>query len=583
VLPTELDINSPEGLTRLFWFAADARGDDAREAAAHRLATRFDLTAEVPSLRGAFEDAVRHLDSLEPAQRFEEVCALIEAALKDGEKLPDDLAREILTLTRDKTIVRFSFAPGVLLCLRHAQAIRHADSQRFPGYDIRYAGVAADRELIASASLYLDLPVYIESGPPWEPDSVFDDGEPNSEAPELEVSFPPPAFRSCDAPDLEASVRASKLPRAVDRGTYDLESVTLAYLCSTEAPALAMVSESFLSSPKQSRLAARQQLLDARCIDRVAELATEDAPRYLINLRNAKTSPDQVQMISTSDLQRFIGTDPFTKSVRGTSALVSVDDLQAAGGTLLPRRYLVTGPVGGSDLATHFKNARNATGYRLADLFEIIRPKTIRDDPVGTFPIQEISGVNISQFGELSDKPRKANIRSTSQARFDEQRLRPGDIVFAHRGPIGRVVYLSKDNLADRDLWAGQTLFIFRQRKRYTGAPDVPYCDPRVLFMYLLAPRVREAWKNVASSGRSPSIPIGEVERFMVPNGLTAERKPKREHGSPEKGSATGTPTDRILSEFNLHQQNCRKLRETEIRLHGGLDRVWDTVWRNGT
>jgi hypothetical protein len=583
VLPTELDIKSQKGLTRLFWFAADARGDDARAAAAHRLTARFRLRPDEPSLRGAFEDAVRYLDSLEPAQRFEEVCALIKGALKDGERLPDNLGREFLTLTRDKKIVRFSFAPSVLLCLRRAQAIQHAGSQRFPGYDIRYAGVGADRELIASASLYLDLPVYIESGPPWVPDGLFEDGEPNSEAPELEVSFPPSTFRSSDAPDLEVSVRASKLPRAVDRGTYDLESVMLAYLCSTEAPALAMVSESFLSSPKQSRLAARQQLLDARCIDRVAELDTADAPQYLITLRNAEISPDQVQMISTSDVQRFTGVDPFTRSVRGTYQLISIDDVQTAGGALLPKRYLATGPVAGSDLATHFKNATNAIGHRLADLFEIIRPKTIRDDPVGTLPIQEISGVHISQFGELSGPPRKADIRSTLKARFDEQRLRPGDIVFAHRGPIGRAAYLSEENLEDSDLWAGQTLFIFRQRKRYAGAPDVPYCDPRVLFMYLLAPRVRDAWKDVASSGRSPSIPIGEVERFMVPNGLTVERKPKRGPGSPEKGSTTETPADRILNEFELHQQNCKKLRETEIRLHVGLDRVWDTVWRNGT
>lgn len=580
VLPTELDTNSPEGLTRLFWFAANARGDNAGEPAALRLKGRRDFAAYEPTLRGAFEDAVRHLESLEPIQRFEEVCALIDGALKDAERLPDDLAREILTLTRDKKIVRFSFAPSLLLCLRHAQAIRHTYSQRFPGYYIRYAGVGADRELIASASLYLDLPVYTESGPPWAPDSLFDDGEPNFESPDLEVSFPPATFRSSDAPDLEPSIRASKLPRAVDRETYDLESVMLAYLCHTEVSALAMVSESFLSSPKQSRLATRQRLLDRRSIQRVAELIGDRGKQYLITLGAYQTPAEHVQMISTNQVQRFIGTDPFTKSVRGKSEFTAVDEIQFAGGALLPRRYLGAGPSGGPNFAARFTNAMQPADCRLADLFEVIRPKTMRDDPVGMLSIQEVRGVNISQFGELSGAVRVVNVRSTLKARLDEQRLRQGDIVFAHRGPIGRVAYVSEKVLRDMDLWAGQTLFIFREPKRYAGAPRIPYCDPRALFMYLLTPKVREFWRNVANGSRSPFIPIGEVERFMVPKSLTLERKPKREPRLPEEVIASGKPADRMLVEFNRHQQTMEEMREIETRLYAGLDCVWDIAWR---
>ena len=82
---------------------------------------------------------------------------------------------------------------------------------------------------------------YTEAGPPWAPDMLFDDGEPNAEPPDLEISFPPESFREADAPGLEASIREWKVPRAVDRGGYDLESVMLAYLGDSEAPALAIV------------------------------------------------------------------------------------------------------------------------------------------------------------------------------------------------------------------------------------------------------------------------------------------------------------------------------------------------------
>jgi len=247
---------------------------------------------------------------------------------------------------------------------------------------------------------------------------------------------------------------------------------------------------------------------------------------------------------------------------------------------LIPRRYLDKGPTGGGNLTTRINNIIESSNYRLADIFEVIRPKTIRDDPVGTLIIDEVRGVNISRFGEIMGDLRDVRVRSTLKSRFDEQRLRPGDIVFAHRGPIGRVAYVSEQNLQDGDLWAGQTLFIFRERKRYTHARDLPYCDPRVLFMYLSTPNVQKAWLSVSSIGRSPSIPIGEVERFTVPQSLTSERKPKRAPSSRNQTAPTEEVVDMILGEFKEYHENRQRIREMEIRLHDGLGRVWNTAWR---
>lgn len=422
MLPTELDISSPEGLARLFWFAADAKRVDGgfdkhTTAAALRLKRRLEPVHDKPTLRGAFEDAVRYLDSLKQTQRFREVCSLIECALTDAEKLSSDLADEFLERVRgavDERPVRFSFAPSILLCLRYAQQVRQASEQGFPGHEIFYSRLRGDRELIASASLYLDLPIYIESGPPWERDLLDDGGDPLSDEPKLEISFPPAVFKSEKALELESSIRELQLPRAIDRGVYDIESVMVAYLCDNGRRALALVSKSFLSSPKQSRLAARQRLLDMRSIQRVAELEGTQDPAYLISLGGFGLPTDQIQMISTPDVRQFIGTVPLRGQLHKRSTFVSIDDLEVAGGNLLPQRYISNGPIGVPSLARRSSYIRNPTHFCLADLFDIIRPKTIREDPVGTAGVREISGRNISQFGDLLGRPRQVYIRSST-------------------------------------------------------------------------------------------------------------------------------------------------------------------------
>lgn len=575
-------------MARLFWFAADARRVDERfdehaRAAALGLKRRLAPVHDEPTLRGAFEDAVRYLDSLKQTQRFREVCSLIEGALTDAEKLSSDLTDEFLARVRgaaDERPVRFSFAPSILLCLRYAQEVRQASEQGFPGYEIFYSGLRGDRELIASASLYLDLPVYIESGPPWKRDFLDDDGDPLSDEPKLEISFPPAVFKSENALDLEPSIRELHLPRAIDRGGYDIESVMVAYLCESGRRALTLVSESFLSSPKQSRLATRQRLFDMRCIDQIAELEGARGSTHLISLGGFGLARDQIQFILTRSVRQFVGTVPFQGSLVRNSTSVSIDSLQAAGGTLLPKRYLSKGPSGAPGLIKYPSYTRNPAHFCLADLFDIIRPKSIREDPVGTAEVREISGRNISQFGDILERPRQVCIRSTTLGRFDEQELRPGDVVFAHRGPIGRVAYLSENYLEPPGLWAGQTLFIFRQRKWYSIASSGPYCDPRVLFMYLMTREVKESWRKVSISSRSPAIPIGEVERFMVPKSLTEQRKPKYISTSREREGAPASTSDQVLVEFERYKENCKNLKDVETKLNNGLGQVWKTTWQ---
>ena len=578
IIPSEIDIHSPEGLTRLFRFAITLREDDADTAALQRLEKRFGLPAYDPQVRGALEDLARQLDKLGHNKRFDAVCALISDAIDDTDRLDSDFIDDLIGNSLNKRIVRFSFAPALLPCLLYAHRTRQIHKRRYFGYTIRYSSIGPYQHLMAFSSLFLDLPIYTESNPPWDADMFLDDDEPNSESPDLEITFPPAVFRSNDAPQLEISVRKSQLPRAVDRGKYDLESVMLAYLCDHNSPALAFVSETFLVSPTQSRLSARQRLLESRRISRVAELSGPHACQFVIQLGADYAANETIQMVLAENTQRFTGTAPMRQKLRAKSDLISIDEIQAAGGTLKPARYLERGPTGGIDIASQFRNATNPAKYRLADLFDIIRPKTTKDDPVGTLSIHEISGSNISKIGVISGSFRKINVRATLAGGLEEQSLKPGDILFAHRGPIGRVAYVTEADLEREKIWAAQTVFILRPRKRTSHSLDLPYCDPKVLFMYLLTPSVQESWQKLFINKRSPTIPIGEIERFALPENLLIAKTRKKARTS-GKDSSTNDPIDNLLAEFQNRQDNLMKLREIEASMNDGLKRVWKSAW----
>lgn len=577
-VPSEIDTHSCEGLTRLFRFAIGMRDNDADRSALKGLEARFGLAAYDPQFRGALEDFARHIDGLEKNQRFAAVCALISGVISDDETLDDEVVDEILRISRNERIARFSFTPSLLPCLRHAQNSQFPHRRRYSAYEIRYAGVGPDKELMAFASLFLNLAIYTESNPPWDPDMLFDNGEPNSELPDLEISFPPAEFRLGDAPHLEPSVRASKLPRAVDRGKYDLESVMLAYLCEAEASALVFISEIFLSSTKQSRLLTRQHLLDLFRIRKVSELTMTQPHRFLIEVGPVGHENEIIQMAKIGAVPDLIGAAPSRSSSVRSSGLISVSEIRSAGDSLNPARYLATGPAGGGNLAEHFNNAFRPTKYRLADFFDIIRPKTTKSDPVGTLTIQEIRAGNISANGEISGMPRRISVRATLAIGLEEQVIKPGDILFAHRGPIGHVAYVADADVHETKIWASQTLLIFRARKKNSGDRNMQYCDPRVLFMYLLTPGVRSNWAKFATGDRSPAIPIGQIESFGLPENLIAPKKAKQ----PASQLSSNSPlscTDLILAEFQNRQKQLMKLHEIQTSLNAGLDQVWGAAW----
>ncbi|KEJ89150.1 restriction endonuclease subunit S [Sulfitobacter donghicola] len=577
-IPSEVDIHSYEGLTRLFRFGVNLRNNEADRAALALTEGRFGLPAYIPKARGALEDTARHLDHLGSEAKFEKVCALIATASTKMNTLTDDLCRELSILTASQDIVRFSFAPAILPCLLHAKAAKASRRVTYPMYAIRYAGIGPDVHLMAFASLFLNLPIYTEKNPPWDPDTIFDDGVPNTELPDIEITFPPAEFRLQDKLDLEESVRKSKLPRVVDRGKLDLESTMIDYLCAAHRYAFAFVSESFASSTKQSRLKARQNLLKEMRVRRVAELTTTMPPMIMIEFGRPGESVETVKIVSTDDVENFCEAGFLVRERPGKSGLVSIEEIQISGDNLAPKRYLAKGPAGGRSIADAFANIRKPLKYRLADLFEVIRPKTTKSNPTGEEEINELRPSDIHESGDLSGTFRKIALRDTVTIGLQEQRIKAGDLLFAHRGPVGRVGYVTKQNIQNKHLWAAQSLLIIRPRKQKSGRGPRPHCDPRVLFMYLLSPKVRNHWVELAIGDRSPSIPIGEVERFGLPENLILQTKPKKADPS-QKEARLESHIDVIIAEFEARQRHMASIQELEKKITSGINHVWETAW----
>lgn len=577
---SEIDTSTCEGLARLLRFAIELRANDADRAALKRIEKRFDLTPYEPTKRGALEDYSRDLEGLTIEQRFAAVATLASRALGSDAMLDAKLDDELLQKIRGNRVVRFSFAPSFLLCLLHAHENKMNCRTTYAGYEIRYSGIGSDRELMAITSLFLNLPIYTESNPPWSPDQILDDGSPNAEDPDLEISFPPENIETKNAPHLELSVREAKLSRAVDRGKYDIESVLLYYLSGTNSQAYVFTSELFLSSTKLSRLQVRQYLVANHRIREVMELRLAQSIRYLIVLGEADQQNEEVHMATTEAIQLNIRQERDKRKVGRTSAMISVDEIRSAGNILKPSRYLGTGPGGGQGGPNYIRNILFGTEHRLADYFDIIRPKTTRNDPVGDFSIEEVNAGNITYNGELFGDKRRITVRSTVAPRLEEQIIKRGDILFAHRGAIGHAAFVTDADVRENNLWAGQTLFILRVRKRASGDKNLRYCDPKVLFMYLLTPKVRDSWNKFVSDKRSRSIPIGQIESFSLPENFLLSNKPKRSVSSEEPTLAQNI-NERILLDFKQRQSSLKMHREIQTSMDDCLNSVWEAAWKS--
>lgn len=214
----------------------------------------------------------------------------------------------------------------------------------------------------------------------------------------------------------------------------------------------------------------------------------------------------------------------------------------------------------------------------MIDLFRVIRPKTTRHVPGETLNIHEVRAGDITDLGEIYGRLRHITVRDNQRQDLDQQRIRIGDILFTHKGPVGRVTFITEENVepGGHARWASQSLLILRARKRTSDEKHLPTCDPRVAYMYLLIQRVRHWWIDTANGGRSPAIPIMQVEAFALTDRLLQQNELNAE--IEEANLRNAEYQEQVLAQFEARAELIAQSNELRATMKTGLDKVWNIL-----
>lgn len=543
---------------------------------------RFEVATLDLTQLGLLNDVTDFLSRMEKDSQFATVCKLIAAAIDDDKWLELSVAKNIAVQAQVALCVRYSFEPAIHPCLLQAQLLA-SDSGRTKTMKcfapIRYSGIGEDARLVAFAAMFLNLSIYAETGYPWELEQIVDEDEPVFDAPTLEISFPPAEFHQTFDEDLEKSLKKCGIPGVIAHKKYQIESAIVDYIAGRSVEALAFISEGFLTSGRLAPAKTKLDLLDQQCVSTVTELIPStidrDAKmRFVIVFEAESSRYDTIVMERSANFPHFGAWRKELPNKIGVRNRVSTSGIRREKATLLPARYLTKGPMGNLSSG----DWRTPSRYQMIDLFRVIRPKTTRHVPGETLNINEVRAGDITDQGEIYGRLRQITVRDNQRQSLDQQRIRAGDILFTHKGPVGRVTFITEETVepSGHARWAGQSLLILRARKRTSDEKHLPTCDPRVAYMYLLTQRVRHWWIDTANGGRSPAIPIMQVEAFALPDRLLQQNEPRAEIG--EANLRNAEYQEQVLAQFEARAKLIAQTNDLRATMQTGLENVWNIL-----
>jgi hypothetical protein len=94
--------------------------------------------------------------------------------------------------------------------------------------------------------------------------------------------------------------------------------------------------------------------------------------------------------------------------------------------------------------------------------------------------------------------------------------------------------------------------------------------------MYLLTQRVRHWWVETANGGRSPAIPIMQVEAFALPDRLLQQNELGAE--IEEANLRNGEYQEQVLVQFETRAELIAQTNELRVTMQTGLDTVWNIL-----
>jgi type I restriction-modification system DNA methylase subunit len=511
-------LSSSQIVTAIIETAANlSRGVDWSDTAS----VAYDL--EQPSSGALIQFAAKALLDFPMDRRLSEITAMLDsgAARDTGEFwIRQDAAQELVGLLGEVKSVRFSYPAS----LRPALLFAFDRKIKALPTEIEYAGRGTDNRLLDHLSTILDLNMTITSTSPWARSNhaVFD----------AELIMPPFGSDMSRVSDLPESTLSSLGIFGGRHGRISGESVAIAdALQSVKGRAVLVVTEGALFRAVGVEAIAREELVHSGRLEAVMGLGPSmmfqntSINAALLLLAPKGTSRSTIRFVNLSDEQfasrRERGRLEIRKGV-AWSALQNIElsgseafardidpsSIKEEGYTLTIDRYL----------DHHARDAieqllAKSEHAELADLVEMIRPIALTQQEDGEYTVLEAAPADIAEDGNVSDPSRTISVDRVQYRKASNQMLRPGDVLIAFKGAVGKVGIVPDDVPADGSsaVWAaGQSLMILRMKGRHK-------LSPHVLCEYLSDEVVQEHLKSLAGGSAIQTIAMKDLKSLAIP------------------------------------------------------------------
>lgn len=469
--------------------------------------------------------AAKSLLDMPDEQRLSEISNMLDsfATRESGEFwIRHDAARSLVDLLGDVASVRFAFPASLRPALLFAFKNRIRATS---GYEIEYAGWQRDGLLLRQLAQIFDLHICIrESQPLTRTDGLDFDAE---------VIMPPFGFdMSRDAGEIPQATLSRLGVVGSRHGRLSCETVAIAdALQHARGRVILTVGEGALYRAVGVEAFAREELVRSGRLQAVMSMGPSMMFSHSsINSSVVIVAPEETHLptvrfinlaheqLATRRERGRLEIRPDADWLRLTIADLSNDEpyakdvsvatIKAEGFTLTSERYL---EQQARDAINQFLN-----GYEVAELMEVvemIRPAPVTQQDGGEYTILEAAPSDIGDDGYLSKPSRCVAVDQAQHRKASNQQVRPGDIVIAFKGTVGKVGMVPKEAPEDgaSTMWtAGQSLMILRPK----GRKELRPC---VLFEYLSDEVVQEYLRALAGGSAIQTIAMKDLKSVAVP------------------------------------------------------------------
>lgn len=155
-------------------------------------------------------------------------------------------------------------------------------------------------------------------------------------------------------------------------------------------------------------------------------------------------------------------------------------------------------------LHTHLDNKSIMT---LGDIANVTRAQAIKKSTSGC-KIYEVNPSDIQDNGYIVGSEKYGLVDDQLLGSIEKQRLRPGDIILAVKGSVGRVALVPESS--GEDLYAGQSFVIARLKSNSTVS------NPIVLYSYLASAVGQELIRSMVTGATVPMIKMQDILSLPV-------------------------------------------------------------------